>query len=499
MIALAYTQPIQAARELALAFSQLDLHEPAELLRMASLTETLVEPLSDFQPLLIYTRGMEKFARGNLQAAKVEFAKAFKRRKQIQVAKVSLLIPEKIKAHKTKQTGLKISSKQILKLLIVAGVGLAIIAIIIIEFTNPFIRPFYHLSQGNKLLDERQAKAALDEFEKVTDIQPKSAEAWQGRGDALFILGRNSGALASYNRAIHLQPQDIQIQIKILINKGKIRYNQRKYQQALENYEHALKLNSQQAEAWSGKGLALLGLRKYSEAEASFREVEAIKPNDPKIWQEIGFAVENLKGPKAAKKYFEEALETYGAFLRKKPNDVISWTDRGGVLLKLNRPQEALNSFQEALNIDNNFYEALIGKGNAFAYLGLHEDAVSAFDMAIRTRPTDYQVWLNRGLLLLQDIKDYQEALKSFNKSIAYRNDSFLAWVGKGLALLNIEGSEQDLNEALDAFDRAKELNPNDPYIWNYRAEVLTKLGKVKEAQESQQEAEKLRSSLKSF
>ncbi|WP_088242755.1 formylglycine-generating enzyme family protein [Calothrix rhizosoleniae] len=100
-IALAYTQPSKAARELALAFSELDEQESAELLRMASLTETFAEPLAEFQPLLIYARGMGKFARGNLSAAKAEFGEVLKGRKQIQVEGVSLPVPEQIKPNQS--------------------------------------------------------------------------------------------------------------------------------------------------------------------------------------------------------------------------------------------------------------------------------------------------------------------------------------------------------------------------------------------------------------
>ncbi len=100
-IALAYTQPSQAARELALAFSKLDEHESAEILRMASLMETFAEPLAEFQPLLIYARGMGKFARGNLSAAKAEFGEVLKGRKQIQVEGVSLPVPEQIKPNQS--------------------------------------------------------------------------------------------------------------------------------------------------------------------------------------------------------------------------------------------------------------------------------------------------------------------------------------------------------------------------------------------------------------
>ncbi|MCJ8282122.1 MAG: SUMF1/EgtB/PvdO family nonheme iron enzyme, partial [Rivularia sp. ALOHA_DT_140] len=95
-IALAYTKPNQAARELALEFSKIDERDKAELLRMASLTKTFAELLSEFQPLLIYARGMGKFARGDLQGAEVEFKQVLQNRNNIQVADINLPIPEQI-------------------------------------------------------------------------------------------------------------------------------------------------------------------------------------------------------------------------------------------------------------------------------------------------------------------------------------------------------------------------------------------------------------------
>jgi hypothetical protein len=95
--ALAYTQPSKAARELALAFLKLDQMDKAEIIRMASLIETFIEPLDQFQDLVIYARGMEKFARGNLEAAKAELSKVLEEGNQIHVAGVSLPIPEQIK------------------------------------------------------------------------------------------------------------------------------------------------------------------------------------------------------------------------------------------------------------------------------------------------------------------------------------------------------------------------------------------------------------------
>ena len=94
--ALAYTQPSEAARELALVFSKLHEKDIPELVRMASLTETMAESLADFQPLLIYARGMGNFARGNLETATNQLAKVLEGKKQVEVAGISLPIPEQI-------------------------------------------------------------------------------------------------------------------------------------------------------------------------------------------------------------------------------------------------------------------------------------------------------------------------------------------------------------------------------------------------------------------
>ncbi|MEH2371699.1 ABC transporter substrate-binding protein [Nostoc sp.] len=97
--ALAYTQPWKAARELALAFSKLDFNNKAELIRIVSLTEIFAQPLAEFDPLLSYARGMGKLARGNLEAATVQFGKILEGGNKIRVAGVDLPIPEKIKAN----------------------------------------------------------------------------------------------------------------------------------------------------------------------------------------------------------------------------------------------------------------------------------------------------------------------------------------------------------------------------------------------------------------
>ena len=124
------------------------------------------------------------------------------------------------------------------------------------EVINPWMRPRYYLNQGNDLLDSNQAQASLGKFQQTIALQRNSAAAWKGRGDALFTLGRHSGALEAYNKAIAIEPD-----LKALNNKGKVLYQQGDAQQAIATYQQAIEIDDQNAEAWSGKGLAYMNMQ----------------------------------------------------------------------------------------------------------------------------------------------------------------------------------------------------------------------------------------------
>jgi DNA-binding Xre family transcriptional regulator len=94
--ALAYVRPNEAARDIASALKSAYQQDRAELVRMASLVETFAEPLAEFNPLLVYARGMGNLARGDWKGAAVQFDAARGQRREVRIAGVSLPIPEQI-------------------------------------------------------------------------------------------------------------------------------------------------------------------------------------------------------------------------------------------------------------------------------------------------------------------------------------------------------------------------------------------------------------------
>ncbi|WP_265275217.1 glycoside hydrolase family 25 protein [Nostoc sp. KVJ3] len=73
--AIAYTKPSEAASELTATLKKAYQSDRADLIRLASLVETLAEPLAEFEELLIDARKMRSFASSNQKAVEPPLAK----------------------------------------------------------------------------------------------------------------------------------------------------------------------------------------------------------------------------------------------------------------------------------------------------------------------------------------------------------------------------------------------------------------------------------------
>jgi tetratricopeptide (TPR) repeat protein len=90
-------------------------------------------------------------------------------------------------------------------------------------------------------------RALLIDFSKK-DIE-LVATAWVNRGVAFLGLDKSEHALVSFNKAIHINPNDAQV----LSNKGVALYNLKRHNEAEHYYDQAIKLKPDYAEAYFNK------------------------------------------------------------------------------------------------------------------------------------------------------------------------------------------------------------------------------------------------------
>jgi len=132
---------------------------------------------------------------------------------------------------------------------------------------------------------------------------------------------------------------------------------------AIASYDKALEIKPDDHEAWYNRGIALGNLGRFEQAIASYDRVLEIKPDFHPAWSDRGIVLDNLGR-------FEEAISSFDQALEIQPDFHLAWTNRGVALGNLGRWAEAIASYDRALAIKPDFHEAWYERGNALRNLG---------------------------------------------------------------------------------------------------------------------------------
>ena len=114
---------------------------------------------------------------------------------------------------------------------------------------------------------------ALAEYNKSTELNPKDASPYNSRGITYHILGKYKEALAEYNKSIELNPQ----YADAYLNRGMAYHALGRYNEALVEYNKSIELNPQNAYAYKCRGMAYHALGKYNEERVEYNKAKQLE------------------------------------------------------------------------------------------------------------------------------------------------------------------------------------------------------------------------------
>ena len=133
------------------------------------------------------------------------------------------------------------------------------------------------LKRAIALEEMKDWQGLLDWCRKWTKSEPKNAHAWyQPRESLTANLNRYDDAIEAYRQALRINPKDA----NAWYNLGIAYANLKRYNDAIEAYRQALRINPEDADAWYNLGITYAGLKRYNDAIEAYRQALRINPED---------------------------------------------------------------------------------------------------------------------------------------------------------------------------------------------------------------------------
>lgn len=192
----------------------------------------------------------------------------------------------------------------------------------------------------------------------------------------LYRAGRLDEALAIGSQLATRFPEDPMIHNFI----GVLHSVMGQAEDALASYRRALQLNPDYTEVRLNTGVALQQLGQHEQARDQFARVLKRQPADATALAGMASALKEMGD-------FASAIDCYLKAQKVHPENATTQNNLGNIYQLVGHYDRAADCYKSAIKLAAGNAEAHCNLGHALNYLGRHEDAVTSYSNALRLRP----------------------------------------------------------------------------------------------------------------
>ena len=200
-----------------------------------------------------------------------------------------------------------------------------------------------------------------------------SAETYFTWGNTKYYLGDYKGAIADYDSAIRLNPDNA----NTYYNRGTAKGDLGQHFAAIADFDIAIRLKPDYAEAYNNRGIVKGKLGQHSAAIADFDTAIRLKPDYAEAYNNRGIVKSKLGQHLAA-------IADYDTAIRLKPDDAKAYYNRGNAKIKLGQHFAAITDFDTTIRLNPDHAEAYLNRGIAKALLNRISEAKQDVRTALR-------------------------------------------------------------------------------------------------------------------
>ena len=303
------------------------------------------------------------------------------------------------------------------------------------------------VDEGLRLAYQGDYNGAIAKYNKALHLNPNSYRAYGNRGNAYSDLRQYKQAIEDYNKIITMYPN---LAYTAYICLGNVYSDLQNYNEAINDYTKSIELISDEALSYCNRGTAYaIGLKNYNAAIVDFSKAIELNPNFAEAYSNRGLAYYNLRN-------YNQAIDDYNKAILLNPDDAEAYYNRGLAYYNLRNYNQAIDDYNKTIEL-NPDYIAYNSRGIVYKRLGNIKQAIDDFNKAIQLNPDYIEVYINRGVVYGVFLEDYSQAIADFNKVIQLNPDYALAYHLRGLCYKEL--GEND--KAQEDFAKAKELGYN--------------------------------------
>jgi tetratricopeptide (TPR) repeat protein len=199
---------------------------------------------------------------------------------------------------------------------------------------------------------------------------------------------------------------------------------------ALASYERALQLEPSRVDALVRLARLRAAQGDVTAAEAAFRRALAVRSDLAELHFELG----NLYQQQGR---MEDSAECYRSALAIKPELAEAECNLGHALREMQQPDAAIEHLRRATALAPDLMAARVNLGTALADLGRFDEARACFAIALDREPDRPDVLYNLGIVA-RDQGDVEQAITLFDRAIGLRPNYQEAICARGAAFLGL-------------------------------------------------------------
>jgi tetratricopeptide (TPR) repeat protein len=172
--------------------------------------------------------------------------------------------------------------------------------------TNPYKK------EGLRYYNKGQYQDAVASYNKAIELDPASSELYRRRARAYSKQGKDKLAIADYTQAIALDPNSNSNSNLMLayVNRGRLYSKQGKHECAIEDYNKAIMLEPTNKVVYNNRGRCYADLNQYQRAEADLKYALELDPQYAYAHGNLGYTYYISGNLELALSYLNKALES---------------------------------------------------------------------------------------------------------------------------------------------------------------------------------------------